>query len=185
MRKINLPPTDAQLAAEEVLEIAQRVRAIQDNEEQDRLEPLVKAREPEALLAASAFRSSQPAEPPPEPKRRKPRAPAELKLVESETLQERELTDKQEKAFRLMDLAYRRFARDFRRKPKEARETLMLDLIHDSAIYVMAGIWKSGDPIDAINKLTGVVRSTQDESQQNEDLDRQFEELANELRGDR
>ena len=197
-KKTLLPPSDQDLATAEITEESRKQRIIDELAEADRAERLALAGEPEArahrievnragLNASAAFLHAQPLE---APKAKKPFALPTRKERSRESEADtpvapadRELTSNQESAFKLMDLAFQKFARDFKSKPKEARINLALDLGRDTAVYLKTGIWKVADALDAINKLTGLNTRAKEDDAEGQDFDADLDELRATLRG--
>lgn len=172
-------------------------RLLDDVEEEDRAERLAQAGEPdaqEALRASAAFVHSQPLDPPKSrqhridiklapPLKERPERQLPVPPEIPPPIVPKELNEDQEQAFKLMHLAFQKWARDFKKKPVEANLDLAVNLGGDTAIYLKNGIWKVADALDAINKLTGMNKRTPTDGSEAEELDAAIDKLRAEMRG--
>ena len=212
MKRVAPPPSDEQLAAAEQTDnIRRRDREaeIADQQEQERLalagEPESEARA--AVRASASVLESRPMQeeepinvettPPIIRKTRKTRtlkpdtaAPAETSSpplqtpLEQEEPDEETLRNRDEKlAYKLMDTAYKKWAKGAEKDLNKANRALAIDLGKDTALYLRSGIIRMNDIHSTIEKLTAASKTGKDGGDDEENLDDDLEELRQQLRG--
>jgi hypothetical protein len=194
------PPTDEELAAAEQTELRRRRERMDEIEKAQEEARLARAGDPDAKEALNATASVLASKPVGDggnesadkaaPKATRPKAskrketPSRERRAEPEAPKKEEpsrLEVNQEKAYKLMDAAYQKWAKTYAKDPRKANRELAIDLGRDTALYLRAGIIRLSDIQDTIQKLT-VVKGGKDD-----DVDDQFEDdlesLRKELRG--
>lgn len=112
-------------------------------------------------------------------------APLPLQTPLEEEDPEAQRTSDEKLAYRLMDLAYKKWARDAPRDMPKANRALAIDLGKDAMLYLRSGIIRMNDLHATIEKLTASAKKGKDdEGEGEEDLDDQLEEMRKAMRGE-
>ena len=181
------PPSDEELAAAERTQTARdqaHAERVADEQDQTRL---AAAGDPDAIQALAGMggsvllgRTIEPPEPQPvkkpKPAKKAPRR-AEREIIEEEP------PNVEGKAYRLMDVAMRKWARKNRTNPREALRDLATDLGQDFAFYVEAGLLRMNDLPDLLIKLSAMAKPKEEKAEGAEDFDEEMETLRAALRG--
>jgi hypothetical protein len=104
--------------------------------------------------------------------------------ITTEEIIEPENRDRDERlAYRLMDLAYKKWAKGAEKDLNKANRALAIDLGKDTALYLRSGIIRMNDIHSTIEKLTAASKAGKDGGDDEENLDDDLEELRQQLRG--
>ena len=104
--------------------------------------------------------------------------------LEQEEPDEETLRNRDEKlAYKLMDTAYKKWAKGAEKDLTKANRALAIDLGKDTALYLRSGIIRMNDIHSTIEKLTAASKTGKDGGDDEENLDDDLEELRQQLRG--
>ena len=200
--RVAMPPTDAELADAERHQLARDQSHIEQAEDEREQRTLAKAGDPDAQAALAATASmiqSRPVEhdddtEEPGNRRTAPRhsrthrrnaktsAGTAVAPADNGAPKERDLPTDAAQAYKLMDLAFRKWAHKFKSDPRGANRDLAQDLGADTAIYHQCGIVRLGDMLDSLNKLTALAKPKEDEPEGG-DIETEMESMRAALRG--
>lgn len=213
MKRVAPPPSDEQLASAEQTDTIRRrdrLAAIADQQEQERLAAAGEPTAQEALKAMASVLDSRPigeeepidadstpadrASPSKSPKtsrrriqKRNEDSPSNNGRAASRPSpqQEEELDETrfEQTAYKLMDTAYRKWEKTARKDLKRANHDLALDLGKDAAIYFRSQIIRMADLHSTIDKLTASHKPAKDGVEESENFDDEMEEFRKQLRG--
>ena len=110
---------------------------------------------------------------------------SETELPFASPLEAKTPEERTAKAYRLMDTAFKKWNRDFRKDPRKASRELAADLGQDTSLYMEAGILRLGDMLDAINKLAPQVKPEKESTANEDDFETDLEQLRKDLRGEK
>ena len=204
--RVAMPPTDAELADAERRQSARDTAHVESAEDEREQRTLAKAGDPDAvagLKAAASMIESRPVEhgddteehSAPERSRpstigRKAAANAKRKKVAGDAIpsdngapEERNLPTDAAQAYKLMDLAFRKWKKMSQRDLRGANRELARDLGGDAAIYLQSGVVRLSDMLDAMNKLTALAKPKEDEAEGSESIESEMESMRAALRG--
>ena len=88
-------------------------------------------------------------------------------------------------AYRLMDTAYKKWAKGAEKDLHKANRALAIDLGKDTALYLRSGIIRMADIHATIEKLTASARTGKDTTDVEEDFDNEMEDFRKQLRGEK
>jgi len=119
-------------------------------------------------------------------KRAPARTASETAPPSSEEEEPDETHTKDEKlAYRLMDTAYKKWAKGAEKDLHKANRALAIDLGKDTALYLRSGIIRMADIHATIEKLTASAKAGKDTTDDEGDFDNEMEDFRKQLRGEK
>lgn len=208
MRRVIPAPTDEELAAAEQTENARRANRIAEIEDEQEERRLASAGDPDAAAALASVLGGRPVgdengeteiagrgsnekkHGSPNPKPRRGKAPRRGTAGDNgrnggESTREPEhdnLEGDQKLAYRLMDLAHKKWAKTAQRDVRKANRDLAIDLGKDMVLYLRANLIRLGDGHDVIQKLI-MAKGAEQTAAPDDNFEEDLEDLRAQLRG--
>jgi hypothetical protein len=108
--------------------------------------------------------------------------PPAASIEEVGRIQARDLTADQQKAYELMDIAFRKWRRTAASDIRRANRELARDLGGDTAIFLKNNILRLPDMLDAMNKLMMLTKPSKEEDPESEDFEAELTSMREALR---